>query len=788
MKRRLRRLLVRADGSVSLYLIAITAAVFLFMAVLIDYARIAAFERHAETSAYAAARSMLSAYDETLYARYGLFGRGGTDGAEIAARVLESNAAASGRSGAFKLLDIRVEDVHVQTEEMLGRHPILKRQILEEMKYKAPIDLAIEVAGKFRSLSGTMDDATRTVNQLEELRKLYDARQRHLLAALRYQQDAAAAVSGSGVDAMIPAVAGGQPADDTAAGVAAEYPTYVGWVEEDRMRAAAEAEAADEDKNENENENENEGEAEAEAEAEDEGPLHEADIAAYEASARSTAYGIRQAASSGSGQHAGFIQSAMSELDAAESLNARMAAVVQSVSSDGAASSNSGHGKLAKSKPAAIGSGGQPDIAAGSSEMGSLRAEADRLVLAASWFQLYRNEMAAQGAAAAALDGSAAAFQTIVSNALADPSAGRAQPLSSQAGSLAAVYRQYAGSYLGTAPVLAARERSIREGEAADAERTKLEKQASAKLGDARKLLGQLSAQPAASESVESYRRLQVLYDRNRALNRAVEGAVDAEEEEAADADSIEGDSSGDSGSYAEQSMNRSDGMFGFVADALGGVRDELYLNEYAVHRFAAFQPQNLSAVATGGTPPGEQLAQSVSLHNQEVEYVIYGIHDPASNLAAAFGEIFALRVAIRTMEGLIEKRPLGHPLVVLAAAVLHGIEKAIEDMLSLVQKGSTPLSKYAPVDIAYRDYLRLFLFLHGSEQAKLSRIAALIEHHTGYDLHAVPTALAGEFDTSMNLWFLPGIGKAIARSGILRGKVDEGRYGTTRTVVWSYS
>src|SRR5690606_37939579 len=121
-----------------------------FMAVLIDYARIAAFERHAEAAAYAAARSMLSAYDEVLYARYGLFGRGGTDGAEIAAHVLESNAAASGRSDAFRLLHIRVEDVHVQTEEMLEQHPILKRQILEEMKYKAPIDLSIEVAAKFR--------------------------------------------------------------------------------------------------------------------------------------------------------------------------------------------------------------------------------------------------------------------------------------------------------------------------------------------------------------------------------------------------------------------------------------------------------------------------------------------------------------------------------------------------------------------------------------------------------------------------------------------------------------
>jgi hypothetical protein len=757
MKRRVHKFLLRSEGSVSLYLIAITAAVFLFMAVLIDYARIAAFERHAETSAYAAARSMLSAYDEILYTRYGLFGRGGTDGAAIAERVLESNAAAGGMDGAFKLLSVRVEDVHVQTEEMLGQHAIMKRQILEEMKYKAPIDLSIEVAGKFRSLSGTMDEATRTVNQLEEIRKLYDIRQRHLTAAHRAQKDAATAMSGSGIDSLIPVMAGGLAGGETAAGVAAGYSSYADWVAEDRNRA------------------------------EDEEPQYESEIAAYEASARSIALGIRQASLTASGEHAGIMRSAMSELDAAEAVNARMAAVMRAVPNGGPESSNSGHGRLAKSKTAAIGSGGEPVATAGESEMASLRAEADRLVFAASWFQLYRNEMTAQGTAIAGLDAAAAAFQASVSNALAAASARSGLLLSDQAASLAAAYRQYAGSYLGAAHVLAARERSIREGQTADEERAKLEKQASAKLGDARKLLGQLAALPKTSEAVESYRRLQELYDRNRAWNEAVEGAGDPDGGETSDAGGFEIDPAGDSGSYAEGSMNRSDGMFGGLADALDGVRDELYLNEYAVHRFTSFQPQNLGAVASGGTPSGEALAQAISLHNQEVEYMVYGMHDPASNLAAAFGEIFAVRVAIRTMEGLIEKRPLGHPLVVLAAAVLYGIEKAIEDMITLVQRGSTPLSKFAAIEITYRDYLRLFLFLHGSEKAKLSRIAALIEHHTGYDLHAVPTALAGEFKSSANLWFMPGIGKALARSGILRGKVEEGRYETTHTVVWSY-
>jgi len=762
----------RSDGSVSLYLIAITAAVFFFMAVLIDYARIAAFERQTESAAYAAARSVLSAYDGTLYARYGLFGRGGTDSAEIAAHVLESHADASRRSDRMELLRIRIEEVNVQDEGMLGNHAILKRQILEEMKYKAPIDLATEVAGKFRAVSGAMDEATRTVNHLEEARKLYDRRQRHLLAALGYQQNAAAALSGSGVDGLIPMPSVGVASQgaNTAKGIAAGYPAFAGWVEADRNALEAWRLAS-----------------EAHSRSGSEGPLppapplHTAEIQAYASQARSAAQEIRQASRIASGQHANLLQAARNELDAAETINARIA----SLSRQAAHSPDSGSGKLANSKTAAVGGSGQPAAPAMEGEMKSLREATDKLALPTEWFRQYRDEIREQGTALASVDAASAAFQSSVLNALAAPSSARALMLTEQAASLAEAYRYYADRYAGAATVLTARERGIRSGQGADEERAKLEKQAATKMGEARKLLGQIAALPKTSEAIESYRRLEGLYDRNVSWNDAVREAEASADEEV---EAWEGaEPSGHSDTYAKGTMNRTDELFGGLAELLGDARDELYLNEYAVHRFVSFQPHHLGVMTAADKPSGEALAAAIALHNQEVEYVIYGMHDPVSNLAAAYGEIFALRVAIRTMEGLIEKRPLGHPLVVLAAAVLYGIEKALEDMASLAQRGTTPLSKFAPIPIEYRDYLRLFLFLHGSEKAKLSRITALIEHHTGYNLHAVPTAISSTVESSVNLWFVPGIAGALARSGVLRGKVEEGRYETTRTVAWSY-
>ena len=106
----------------------------------------------------------------------------------------------------FRLLNPRVEDARVNAGVPLGRHDVLKRQILEEMKYKAPVDFAMELAARFRPLSGAMKEASRTVGLLELLRGLYDQRQARLLAAVAYQADAAKALSSSGVNAtrMVP--------------------------------------------------------------------------------------------------------------------------------------------------------------------------------------------------------------------------------------------------------------------------------------------------------------------------------------------------------------------------------------------------------------------------------------------------------------------------------------------------------------------------------------------------------------------------------------------------------
>jgi len=63
----------------------------------------------------------------------------------------------------------------------------------------------------------------------------------------------------------------------------------------------------------------------------------------------------------------------------------------------------------------------------------------------------------------------------------------------------------------------------------------------------------------------------------------------------------------------------------------------------------------------------------------------------------------------------------------------------------------------------------------------------AIIEQNSDLDLSQVPTGVTGEATISMKLWFLPGATKLIGKLGVLKGRVNHGRYETTETVGWSY-
>lgn len=206
---------------------------------------------------------------------------------------------------------------------------------------------------------------------------------------------------------------------------------------------------------------------------------------------------------------------------------------------------------------------------------------------------------------------------------------------------------------------------------------------------------------------------------------------------------------------------------------AVTTVRDEFYIDDYAVSKFS-YRTLGLEKNSSGVTRTSKELSlpEQHPLTNQEVEYLIYGASSCAGNYSLAYAEMFAFRLAIRVTEALLEpgSKPLaaGSPLLVLLAALAEGAIEAQQDMALLIQGEQVPVSKkLSPaITLSYKDYLRIFLLLHSKESTLLSRIQALVYLNTGVDLTETATYVSGSASTTFRFWFMRGVTRLLGNNG----------------------
>ncbi|CQR53618.1 hypothetical protein [Paenibacillus riograndensis] len=731
----------RSDGSVSIFLIMVLAFVFLFTAVLIDYARIAAVNVQEERLARAAVRSVMSAYDLELKDKYGLFAYGGNDGDQLLASVLNDNLYESGRGDAFNLLPSDLDSSSLSWSRPLGNYDIFRRQIVEEMKYKAPVDFALELAGKFKPLSAAMGEASRTTKVLGKLQPLYDEREEALDQMLKSRKQAAE--SGKALQALIM-----NPPGDTivftaigsitaAADIPAMYGDYVGKYHADMQRRA------------------------------------EGRTAWYESLLKSYLQESAELLEQVSGSQAAYqeeqqryMEEAAAALERVKSLNVQMKSLLEQ-------SRNSGPEDA--QDPAR-----SWDIPGGTAELSAdpihkLREQEDSLILAASDISTLENSLSEQQAASQAVVQQVALLPGSLSPATglnADVSAMMASVLGASQ-----TIDSYMRNYGNDGVLIAADRTRIETHRTFDSQRKQTEQEAKGKLGDAMKLLDQIRGLGAgAGEAMERYQTLRNYYNGNIAFNKG----LDQEPETGAADQNLY--------SAGSSSMVKVDGLYAAMGNVLEGARDRLFQTEYSALYFPPFDISQLSGLASGSiNDAAEKLADQLDPTAQELEYVLYGFYNPAGNIAAAYGEIFAVRLAIRTMEGFTERANLGNPLLVLASALLYGVEQAVQDMLLLCKNGEIPLSKYISAKLSYRDYLRLFLVLHGGGDVQLSRMLALIRLNTGSNPDEIFTYAAADIKMAMPLWFLPGVVKLLDYGGGLSGDVQGKLYYRTVQADFSY-
>ncbi|REK75672.1 hypothetical protein [Paenibacillus paeoniae] len=738
----MKKLLIKENGVVTILSVIILASLLLFFSVLIDYARIAAFQLKSENEARMGVRSVLSAYDDSLYKRYGLFGRGGTDGNVIFTEVLEGNGAKHtglDTRSHFDFIAGQLEEANVQTSFTLGQHDVFARQVLEEMKYKAPVDFTLEVLSKFTSLSKALKESSGAVQTLEDLRKLYEKRESLLEKALSLQEKAVSTLMDNDAVAAIPAGSGSS--GNSAASslrLADRYANYVWQIEHDASLP------------------------------EDEDPVYSYSIASYRYSVSQMLGKLR----TGGGKrerHDTLLDDALQKIEEAKQINFQMERIVE----ESKKTTVGAYDEVAGADVSGSGDYALPNDTV--QDLEEMRKSGEKLLRSPEWFSGYKQELLTQSsrgyAAASEIDQLIGLWNTAMSSL----SSSRQVSLQNGSAKAVSVVSTYEQNYGHSGMLMKQRRDSVLDSSVKEklaeqkAETKSLWKQA-------KTMLGGLSDTSGTSEHQEEFAKVKERYGQNLLFNQKGEESTGSyktiQAEEAEDA--------------AKESSGLIDTLFAGVSDMLLDGRDYFYYGEYAANRFSYFAPQQLRKLLENGDT--DELTQMASFGNQELEYVLYGFHDPMGNLAAAYGELFSVRLAIRTMEGLVASRSLGHPLLILSAAIIYGLQKTMEDMISFTQKGMAPLSKYVKVELSYLDYLRLFMLLHGgSKEKRLGRMIAVIEQNTGLSLSQVPSGVTGEAKLSMKLWFLPGVMGVLGRFDLLQGKVVGNRYETMQTVGWSY-
>ncbi|GMK39350.1 hypothetical protein PCCS19_24040 [Paenibacillus sp. CCS19] len=735
-----------------MFFIVVTAMILLLSTVLIDYARIASFHTLTEHAVRTATRSVLSAYDAALYDRYGLFGRGGTPGETIFEQSLRGTLEYDGGDQGYRPVVPSVDGFTVETAAYLGRYDVLNRQILEEMKIKAPVDFMIDIGSRFTSMSQLMKESSTTSDALAQTGKLYDKRQSLLLAALERMR-------------QIAKLADGVLTGDQAASLASNYSSYESWNRSyDSLSASianAEYQLAIAT-----NLSKKEKQARRDAITAMEGQRQSIwnQIYNYLNSMRTLADSLRTSIANVQSELPTLKQSVLAQITQAEGYNREIRTAVTQAETSAAA----GYDQVSNQSDT-----GDSDPSGKSDALRKIRQSTEQLVYEDRWFTVFRGEVEQQAAELNAILAAANTFAASANQA-GTGGGGNAAALSAEAGSIQQAYHIFAQHYVSPATVIAQREQLIRTADAADAQRKQEEAEAKQIMQETKSIMSSASTDGMTNDERERYKQVEARYDANRLFNTAVDEAAEIA---AQWEDEVEG--------QRESSASMMGALFNGIADMMTGTRDTLYTGEYVFHRFQSYESQLKAASASNsGT---RAIEHAKAFNNQEVEYILYGFDKPGANVAAAMAEIFGLRFAIRLAEGFIESRSLGHPLLVLSGALLYAARNAAADMKDLMQRGATKLSKYADVDIRYTDYLRLFMLLHGGGDKRLSRIAAVIETNTGTDLSRTPAAVSASADVSMKLLFLPGAMKVLGTFGLLQGKVVGNRYATTKLVGAAY-
>lgn len=718
VKRGFHKFVIDENGAVTIYAIIITLLLFVFNAVLIDFIRIMAAERDADQAAKAAIRSTMSSYNQDVKS-YGLFGfEGGQEGAnDIFQKVFEENLKQE-EGDYFRFVDTAPVDGQVTTTvddgKMLSNKNTIEYQILEDMKYKAPMEIGKSLIEGFLSVSDAVKEVSALTDIIADISKNAKKRDEKLEEVKNKLK--AAAGNANDLETLIKGDANSSfPKVNNVKDIVAQIDEYLDIV----VPLEGDEEGEEEEEN-----------ADKQKKAKD----FEKNVAALTEKMNMKAEAVRD-----------DLKDSLKLLEEAEGFNTK---IIDKIAENRDQAEQDYANAIEASRGAANPVSGAP----GSGDLANMREKITDFVMEESFF-IDLKEKINQAITAAEGDNGLVPyiknFESFTSSSrLKDASRSL---LTTQSQNLSSRQTKTKG-FVDEALAMIEGVETNRD-EATKEEEEKAEDELDKAIDDLDKVINEAKAVMGD----------QTAYDELKALLSKYKGAIEASKSE------FNKENPDD---FAKDAMSIVDMIFKSIGDILINSRDKAYINEYILNHFKSHD------FSKSGAEAG-------LLENNQVEYITYGLHSSGANYAAAMTELFAFRFAINLLDAFSKPGTLAGPYA-WAFALSTAIIKTAEDMRT-IQLGK-PIRFFGKLrfQTSYRDYLRLFLFMH-DEGSKIPRTMAVIEHSTKSDLTKLPTYISGEVTASVKLWFLPSVTGLLGKTAVLKGTVVNNRYYINEKVNYSY-
>lgn len=708
--------------------------------VVVDYARILLFHRLTESATMMSIQSVLSSYDEPIYRHYGLFGRGGTDSNQLFRESLSLNHATNinlfSLYGSTDLALINFGQASVVNDHYLGEHEVFEQQVLEEMKYKAPIEFSLEVLETWTQLTEGVTQANQMMVTMNKLEELFHEREQFLEQALDLHTQLGVELTSSSYYTNISTKLGS---------VVNSYSSYTNWItyESNVFKQL---------------ENEHLTEEEREA-LEKELSRYSSQISSYLKSYQSIARQLQGYEQQLQQTHNQIAEAIIEKINASSALNNTIKIQYE----------------LYMNQQSSVQLEAEQSSIA--SELSQLTFSDDGLVRDPLLFKNYKLAIETQKQALTdyfnQMNNVMSMLNTAINSANHNSTSSIKQSqLNNELDKSKVLLQTYQANYSSPGHVLNEWREQVISVKAIKEQLKQDQSTFDNEIKDVKALFQAMTN----NEELEKYRAPYKEIEQKAEANLANQALAHTN-------DGYRADEHYESGrKQAQAAASQLQSVLKLISDFGAATRDHVYINEYIMHRFTYFP------FGEADTNDNKFSVEWLDYRNQEVEYIVYGMSEPMSNVALAYGEIFAFRFAIRTIEGLIANRVLGNPLLIFSAAVVHGVREAAIDMKQLLSEGDTQLSKYIPVPIDYKNYLRLFLLLHvvGKEK-KYARAIAIIEQNLGVSLMNVSTAITGEVTSTFQLWSLPSIASAVNALLPMQSRIRGNTYEKKDTFTASY-